>query len=48
MVRQGTPISRFQFVELPPTIATQRLVPGHALAEKQTFDAIHVANPLGD
>jgi hypothetical protein len=48
MLRQGTPISRFQFVEPLPTIATQRLVPGNALAEQQTFNAIYVANPLSN
>jgi hypothetical protein len=48
MVRQGTPISRFYFAELLPTIATQRLVSRHTLAEQQTFDAIDVADTLGD
>jgi hypothetical protein len=29
-------------------IATQRLVPGHALGEQRSFDAIYVLDPLGD
>ena len=43
MHRQGTAIARPQFVEPSPTIATQRLVSGHALGEQQTFDAIWAA-----
>ena len=48
MHRQGTAIARPQFVEPSPTIATQRLVSGHALREQQTFDAIYVLDPLSD
>jgi hypothetical protein len=29
-------------------IATRRLVPGHALGEQRSFDAIYVLDPLGD
>ena len=48
MLWQGTAIARPQLVEPLPTIAAQRLVPGHALGEQQSFDAIDVLDPLGD
>src|ERR1700732_2699010 len=35
-------------IEPSPPIATPRLVPRHTLGEQQSFDTIHVLDPLGD
>jgi hypothetical protein len=48
MLWQGTAITRPQLVEPSPTIASQRLVAGYALAEQQSLDPVDMPNPLGD
>jgi hypothetical protein len=45
---QGPAVAGLKRIQPLPPIATQRLVAGYALGEKQSFDAIHVLDPLGD
>ena len=46
MFLQGTTIARPQLVEPLPSIAAQRLVPGYALGEQQSFDPVHMQDPF--
>jgi hypothetical protein len=45
---QATAIASLERIQPRPPIATQRLIPGCALREEQSFDPVHVLNPFHD
>ena len=48
MLGQATAIASLKRIQPSPPIATQRLIPGCALREEQSFDPVDVLNPFHD